>query len=278
MVIVSDPVYNDIVLNPEIREEIQQAAEHAKETCTIYRYDTTEDRGGLQQLVDTSAPEYVILSPALSHDYITDRDTVFSSLIDQWRSKEASLILTISQKRYDEITYHGLAIADYYLIDTFASGWEKVDSALSEAYTDPHKIGILCQDRYDVENLFPLLFKDTLMQPEVVQFEDSQITKAQIRQAVDQFSKHNVEVVCILLGADTIRVLPQLENSDMLAVIERGRYLSDKSPHIIGSIEIDYAAAVTELMKSLKLSDGPRGIPLQGVYVVYENQVTGKGD
>jgi len=149
-------------------------------------------------------------------------------------------------------------------------------SLLASAYEDVHKIGILYNpsvfgNLYDIDQLFPELFKDAIMRPEVFVFEGSPTSGMKIKDAVKQLAERKVEVVCVVLGGESALVLPYLKNGDMLAIVEQGGYIPNSHDVLLGSIEYEYDTTFSVLFQCLKEHDEHIVVPFEQHVVLYRD-------
>lgn len=277
IVIVADQVFSDVVLSQQILQGIERQAHEAGVDMAVYRYDTEDATGSAQSNLVSIQTPVVVLSPELSRIYIEGADPSFSAAVEQIKQNSTKVVLFVSDRTRSRISSGGSPAQEQYIVYSAMDGWGEADALLASEYEDVHKIGILYNpsvfgNLYDIDQLFPELFKDAIMRPEVFVFEGSLTSDMKIKDAMKQLAERKVEVVCVVLGGASALVLPYLKNGDMLAIIEQGGYIPNSHDVLLGSIEYEYDTTFSALFQSLREHDEHTVVPFKQHVVLYRDR------
>lgn len=268
ILLVADPVYEDLVLSSGVTEELQEALSDHSRTLKVLIYDSQDRTADVQQIAEGHTPELLWLSPALSKEFLEGTDPLFASIVEQWKDEGVRVLLMVSSLMYEQLPLSARDVADHYLIEALHTGWLQADELLDDRFSDHSRIGIMVRDQDDVDQLFTKLCADGANHPQIAVLDEYPISTAAIRQAVASFADTQVQTLCILLGADTLKVLPLIANNDMIAIIEQGRYLPLSGSAISASIEYDYRQVADQLVALLGQEEdaAPEELFLYGIY------------
>lgn len=252
-VFISDPIFSQVILSEGLREEIEGSGV----SCRYLEYQDDSENLWLDRESDDS---FVILSPSVSKDLLDGGDERLVEYIEQQQRSGRVFCLDSEERklrledvpRFEDICF---------ITGDLASGWA---DAL-EAYQD-QKIGILAFSSEEAQSTIPGMFP--LGDDHSLYIMGSErVSRGQAQQALVYMAEREVEILFVLLAGESLDILSEMSEYDMLAVIEHGRYTEGYQDMLSGSVEYDYAGMIQDIMNQ---GEDPCTTSLDGVLIQYE--------